>query len=161
MVGARTHLASLMVFLRRRSCLKNRSCSYSPLGLELCKADAVRRTGFPACGRASARLWSAPGTPFTPAPFESLIVSACTITAPALSGGGSCGTPDGIPRLRAGLGAALECPRHSIHSRAVRIPPCFGIYHSSPRPFGRGLLWYAGRDSNPRPLAPEANTLSS
>ncbi len=31
-------------------------------------------------------------------------------------------TPDGIPRLRAGRGAALTCPRHVIHSRAVRIP---------------------------------------
>jgi hypothetical protein len=32
------------------------------------------------------------------------------------------GTADGIPRLRAGLGAALACHRHAIHYRSVRIP---------------------------------------
>ncbi len=32
------------------------------------------------------------------------------------------GDPYGTPRLRAGRGTALTCPRQAIHSRALRVP---------------------------------------
>ena len=80
----------------------------------------VRRTGFPACGRASARLWSAPGTPFTPAPFESLFLNIPKRTSH--KGTSFFGTPDGIRThdlwLRRPTLYPAELPAHMLSQTA-------------------------------------------
>lgn len=59
--------------------------------------------------------------------------------------------------------SAFFCPpaaadRFPLGSNPVKK----GIYQKDSLPHGQGILfWYARRDLNPRPLAPEANTLSS
>ena len=45
-----------------------------------------------------------------------------TSLIPADKRGFFVGAGGGTPRLRAGRGAALMCPRHIIHSRALRVP---------------------------------------
>ena len=54
------------------------------------------------------------------------------------------GDPYGTPRLRAGRGAALACPRHAIHSRALRVPRETGIIKNKQPTFGELLVFGKG-----------------
>lgn len=58
-----------------------------------------------------------------------------------------------------------EFDKNTAAQKAAEYADAAGARHMEKRipcPTGQGILfWYARRDLNPRPLAPEANTLSS
>ncbi len=65
------------------------------------------------------------GSPCRRPPYKSRR-GVCKIKSPTDGETPYFGDPYGTPRLRAGRGTALTCPRQVIHSRALRVPK--GVY---------------------------------